>query len=351
MFGLRELIRIDSFQCGWQALPPYKQGLKGLSKRMSKTILKEKEQSMRESQSVLFSVVIGAKKHKLAKAVSGVLCAASVVLPQSSFAAVVELSGLNGLNGFVVNGIDSRDRAGISVSGVGDINGDGVDDLIIGASYADPNGISYAGESYVLFGREVEFCNGLAVNINLNFGEVPNGNSNVVLGTAGDDDIRGRAGNDTICGEGGNDFIHGNSGDDWIDGGGGVDNLRGGQGNDVLFTGSGATVGTTSIVFGGTGDDEINGGVDADDLRGGRGVDIINGDQGDDEITGNADADTISGGPGDDVLRGGQGDDTLLGESGDDFLSGGGGSLDTCDGGSGTGDLATASCETQVNIP
>ena len=56
-------------------------------------------------------------------------------------------------------------------------------------------------------------------------------------------------------------------------GGGVVDNLRGGQGNDVLFAGSGATVGTTSIVFGGTGDDKINGGVDADDLRGGRGID------------------------------------------------------------------------------
>ena len=50
-------------------------------------------------------------------------------------------------------------------------------------------------------------------------------------------------------------------------------------------------------------------------------------------------------------MRGGQGDDTLNGESGDDFLSGGGGTLDVCDGGAGTGDLATASCETLSDVP
>ena len=40
-------------------------------------------------------------------------------------AAVVELSGLNGTNGFRLNGIDSIDNAGISVSSAGDINGHG----------------------------------------------------------------------------------------------------------------------------------------------------------------------------------------------------------------------------------
>jgi hypothetical protein len=65
----------------------------------------------------------------------------------------VVLSSLNGANGFVLNGIDAGDSSGFSVSSAGDVNGDGVDDVIIGARYADPNGQSNAGESYVVFGR------------------------------------------------------------------------------------------------------------------------------------------------------------------------------------------------------
>jgi len=63
-----------------------------------------------------------------------------------------ELSSLNGSNGFVINGEAARDNAVRSVSAAGDINGDGVDDLTIGARYADPNGSS-SGRSYVVFGR------------------------------------------------------------------------------------------------------------------------------------------------------------------------------------------------------
>ncbi len=45
-----------------------------------------------------------------------------------------------------------RGRSGGSVSAAGDVNGDGVDDLLIGAHRADPNGNSGAGASYVVFG-------------------------------------------------------------------------------------------------------------------------------------------------------------------------------------------------------
>jgi hypothetical protein len=62
------------------------------------------------------------------------------------------LSTLNGTNGFVLNGVAPNDFTGFSVSGAGDVDGDGDDDLIIGAYGADINGIEDVGKSYVVFG-------------------------------------------------------------------------------------------------------------------------------------------------------------------------------------------------------
>ena len=50
-----------------------------------------------------------------------------------TYSASLELSSLNGTNGFVINGIDASDYSGRSVSSAGDINNDGYDDIIIGA--------------------------------------------------------------------------------------------------------------------------------------------------------------------------------------------------------------------------
>ncbi|MEO1006596.1 MAG: DUF4347 domain-containing protein, partial [Cyanobacteria bacterium J06638_38] len=83
------------------------------------------------------------------KTYSGILVAP--VANDDPFPAAIELSTLNGSNGFVLNGIDEDDESGISVSNAGDVNGDGIADLIIGAFYADPNG-NNSGESYVVFG-------------------------------------------------------------------------------------------------------------------------------------------------------------------------------------------------------
>jgi hypothetical protein len=59
--------------------------------------------------------------------------AAYVIFGQSSFPAFFDLSTLNGTNGFVVNGLDLRSFLGWSVNTVGDINGDGKADLVVGA--------------------------------------------------------------------------------------------------------------------------------------------------------------------------------------------------------------------------
>ncbi|ELS02647.1 VCBS repeat-containing protein [Xenococcus sp. PCC 7305] len=66
----------------------------------------------------------------------------------------IELSNLDGSNGFIINGVASFDRSGSSVSNAGDVNGDGIADVIIGARSADRNGINGLGESYVVFGRD-----------------------------------------------------------------------------------------------------------------------------------------------------------------------------------------------------
>ncbi len=98
----------------------------------------------------------------------------------------LELSDLDGSNGFVLNGINSADRSGVSVSSPGDVNGDGIDDLIIGAYRADPNGNFSAGESYVVFGGI-----GIGAGANLELDKL-NGINGFVLNGVFSDDLSGK---------------------------------------------------------------------------------------------------------------------------------------------------------------
>ena len=69
-----------------------------------------------------------------------------------AFPAVLEVSALNGSDGFVLYGANTGDYAKYG-SAAGDVNGDGYDDILIGAGDADPNGITNAGQSYIVYGR------------------------------------------------------------------------------------------------------------------------------------------------------------------------------------------------------
>ena len=66
----------------------------------------------------------------------------------------VDLSDIAaGVGGFVINGQCAGDGSGRSVASAGDVNGDGLADLIIGALYSDPAARNNAGRSYVVFGK------------------------------------------------------------------------------------------------------------------------------------------------------------------------------------------------------
>jgi len=72
----------------------------------------------------------------------------------TDLAATIELAGLDGTNGFVMVGIDEDDEAGFAVSGVGDVNGDGFDDVAMSAPVAFPDFIIFAGETYIVYGGD-----------------------------------------------------------------------------------------------------------------------------------------------------------------------------------------------------
>jgi len=97
------------------------------------------------------------------------------------FTADVELSALNGTNGFRIDGIDAGDAAGFTVGSAGDFNGDGYDDLMVGAWSADPGGRLNAGETYIVFGK----ASGFGASINLSALNGTNGF--IVNGIAADD--------------------------------------------------------------------------------------------------------------------------------------------------------------------
>ena len=69
-----------------------------------------------------------------------------------------------GSNGFSITGINPSDYSGSSVSSAGDVNADGIADLIIGA----PGANGFRGASYVVFGSKQIGSQGTLSLSNLN---------------------------------------------------------------------------------------------------------------------------------------------------------------------------------------
>ena len=155
----------------------------------------------------------------------------------NGFAPEIDLGTLDGVNGFVIiNQSADQERPGRSVAGIGDINGDGFDDLLMGAPYADPGGKNAAGEAHVIFG-----------------GDFPD--SIEYLGTIGDDvfsitginkQVYTLSGNDTVNVSGSNNVsINSGVGNDTINlNGVGNANVTTGLGNNNINISGTSSFGT-----------------------------------------------------------------------------------------------------------
>jgi len=64
---------------------------------------------------------------------------------------VIDVSSL-GSGGVVICGENTDDKLGYSVSGIGDFNGDGSDDIVMGAPHFSGDGFYQAGKAYVILG-------------------------------------------------------------------------------------------------------------------------------------------------------------------------------------------------------
>jgi Ca2+-binding RTX toxin-like protein len=264
------------------------------------------------------------------------------------FGASIDLRNLSSTQGFMISG----DHSGSSSRSAGDVNGDGFDDLIIGAASSNSigNARPNAGDVYVIYGKAEGFGTHLdlatltpdqgfviygrhagdylgqsvdsAGDLNddgfddlvvgayqadangkldagatyIIYGSDFRGDDVAQLGSSGADSLVGTSAGEVLVAAQGNDTVNGAGGDDVVQGAGGNDSINGGGGADTLDGGSGQ-----------------------DALQGGTGDDTLRGEGGDDRLNGQAGDDRLLGGAGDDVfvIKSGNGTDTIV-----DFVPG-----------------------------
>src|SRR5262249_2836576 len=203
--------------------------------------------------------------------------AAYVIFGKAGGMSNIDLTNLAPGDGFRIAGAVAGPRTGFSLSSAGDSNGDGFDDIIVGAPSAQIGGPLNAGSAYVIYGRasgfgDIDLANftpadGFRIDDAAQLGGYLFGNqvgfsvasagdvdgdgysdllvgapssnnygSGVTyviygepsaavsqVGTAGNDRLFGGDFNDTLSGEDGNDVLGGKQGDDLLTGGAGND--------------------------------------------------------------------------------------------------------------------------------
>ncbi|PYF10332.1 hemolysin type calcium-binding protein [Rhodobacter viridis] len=254
----------------------------------------------------------------------------------------LDLGALAALDGLELTGCGAGASLGVSVAAAGDLNGDGLDDLILGAPglASDPTA---QGAAVVIYGGS--FASRLSGSLG----------NDTLSGSTGGDALLGFSGNDALFGRAGADEIQGAAGDDTLDGGAGIDSLRGGAGDDTYLVSDSAEIvcefctpdsrddagGLDTVLarvsydltfcpgacfvenltligaapISGTGNalaNQLIGNANDNALRGLSGNDTLTGRDGADRLEGGAGADLLDGGAGADTMLGGRGNDTYV---------------------------------------
>ncbi|HMG46261.1 MAG TPA: hypothetical protein VK614_02210 [Allosphingosinicella sp.] len=319
---------------------------------------------------------------------------AYVIFGKASGFGTIDVANI-GAAGFAIQGAAGFDDAGRGVSSAGDVNGDGFEDLIVGAAFGSDGG-SFAGGAYLIFGKAGGFGtidlstfhpSNPAFDPNAGFfiqGDASGDRAGTSVAGAGDinddgfDDlivgapygndggsqageayvilghaptvavtrtgsiigqtIRGGAFDDTLDGREGNDQLVGYAGNDMLIGGTGNDRMTGGLGNDIYYVDAAGDVVTE---LSGEGTDEVRTALADYTLP--DNVEILT-------ATAVASGQTLRGNAGDNIVTGsGQGDSFRLEQGGNDSANGGGGddgfffgaaftAADHVDGGAGSND-------------
>ena len=276
-----------------------------------------------------------------------------------------------------IDGAAANNYLGQSVASAGDVNGDGFDDLMFGASNSSV-GLMAAGSSYIILGRAGGYA-----SIDLNnlgsagcridgagigdgqgyslagvgdadgdgfsdvltgafqadpLGRIDAGAAYILFsqaqggaiyrGTTLADTLRGSPDNDSLSGFGRDDRLFGMAGDDTLDGGAGNDWMAGGAGNDTYLVDSlsdrideAAPDGQDTAWVAATGNYMLGVNVEIARLYGA--ATQLTGSNSAEQLVANAAfSSTLDGGGGDDVLWGSGLANTLMGGAGDDIVRG-----------------------------
>jgi len=216
----------------------------------------------------IHDIIIGA--HRNGDCAAGLTCGSAYI-----FFGATNLSGTKdtgaGAEDMKILGKGVDDRLGRTVSSAGDINGDGLDDIIVGAHYNNDGGSNDEGAAYIFFG---------ATNLSGTKDTAAAAEDVRILGKAADDRLGHRvSGAGDVNGDGFDDFIVGaQNNDDGANNAGAVYIFFGASNISGTFDMGGGVQSANVTIFGKAADDDFGKAVS--------GAGDVNGDGFDDIIVG-----------------------------------------------------------------